>query len=416
MEALEKVIYDAFDDFYEALQNDDYLKTFFINTDLQKLKQKQVKNFLEALQTDTQSVEKRFCELGHLHYKMGLPYSRYVKSFHVLLKSMVLRLPSSEEHFQTLEKIQIVTEAAINGSATGYLEEMIAYDLEIIHKLLDESISQKFVNEHLFWIERVCYDIKNKRTLPSVELDHTRCILGQWLHEKATQTILDAKELARLNAMHHKIHAIAKGVYDALCKKDYHALLIDYSFLVRHSQHINYELNQIVTQKDLIAKSQTDALTKLPNRKSLEIKAREIAQNKQMQFCVAMLDLDRFKEINDRYGHLCGDDVLTQTAQILKTSLRKSDAVFRYGGEEFLLIFNASSAKEILPHLEQLRNTIKQNVFICTAQKVGVTASIGVAQYCPNKHKTFAQLIHEADKALYEAKQNGRDKVVLATA
>jgi diguanylate cyclase (GGDEF)-like protein len=414
MEALKRVINLAFDDFYEALQSDDYLKTFFANVDLRKLKQKQIKNFLEALQMNTQGIEKRFCELGHLHYKMGLPYSRYVNSFHLLLKSMVLHLPDAATHLQTLEKIQTLIEAAINGSATGYLEEMIAYDLAIIHKLLDESISQKFVNEHLFWIERVCYDIKNKRTEPSVELDHTRCILGRWLHDKSTQEVLDTNERERLNAMHNKIHAIAQSVYDALRKKDYHALLIDYSFLVRHSQHINYELNQIITQKDLILKSQTDALTKLPNRKSLEIKAQEIAQNKRLKFCVAMLDLDHFKAINDRYGHLCGDDVLTQTAQILKASLRKSDDVFRYGGEEFLLILNGSDAKEILPHLEQLRDTIKQNVFICTAQKVGVTASIGVAQYRPVKHKTFAQLIHEADKALYEAKQNGRDKVVLS--
>jgi diguanylate cyclase (GGDEF)-like protein len=290
---------------------------------------------------------------------------------------------------------------------------MIQYDLQIVHKLLDESISKEFVNSHLLWIEQICDDIMNKNKTPSVELDETECVLGHWLHNKLTLSLLDEMELQNLNRMHKKIHELGRSVYDSLNKEDYYSLLIDYSFLVRHSQHINYELHQVITQRDLLEKTQTDPLTKLANRKALEVRASNLQLEKNSQFCVAMVDLDHFKNINDTYGHLCGDFVLEKTAELLKNSLRKSDEVYRYGGEEFVIILQNTSLDEITEHLQKLCQVIKEHKFEYQKATFYVTTSIGVAQFDHTKHHSLTQIINDADQALYQAKTDGRDRVVL---
>lgn len=410
---LKALAHKAFDDFYISLQDDAYLRDFFIYTDMQVLKQKQIDNFLSSIQMETRDAHTRFIKLGQLHYKMGLPYSRYINSFYLLEKSMVRNL-SNKENKNLLDKIQHFIDEAINGSAIGYLNEMIRYDLVIIQKLLEESIAQKFVNEHLFWIERVCFDIKNYRKTPSVELDTTKCILGRWLKTCEKENLLGKEELDRLHAMHSKIHSITQSVYDALAKKEYHSLLIDYSFLVRHSQHINYELHQVVTQKDLLEKSHTDSLTKLPNRTSLEAKTETIKLDKHSNFAIAMLDLDFFKDINDSYGHLCGDYILQEIGAILQKSLRKSDHVFRYGGEEFLLLLNDTDADEVLERLERLRESIKNRVFCYKNSDISITVSMGITHYQHKKHKNIQDIISQADTALYKAKKSGRNRIKIS--
>ncbi len=213
----------------------------------------------------------------------------------------------------------------------------------------------------------------------------------------------------------NKIHSTAHSVYDALAKEDYHSLLLDYIFLVRHSQHINFELNQLVTQKDLIHASETDSLTGLPNRKRLKKilqKLKYYADGYDMPFCIAMIDLDYFKKINDTHGHLAGDMVLEQTASILQSHLRKSDSVIRYGGEEFLLSLNGATLREGLNLLEKLRTAISEHIFFYKDTPIRLSVSIGTVQYDTASCPSLQELIAQADKALYEAKEQGRNRVV----
>lgn len=158
-----------------------------------------------------------------------------------------------------------------------------------------------------------------------------------------------------------------------------------------------------------------DALTDTGNRAALEIAAdREIALARRTgQPCsILVIDIDHFKGINDRYGHSAGDRVLVDVAQQLRHSCRESDSVFRFGGEEFVVLLSqtdegcaASIAERIRASLATMRSSYQQ-------QSIRITASIGIAGL--NRGESLQAWFERADQALYQAKQAGRNQVVRA--
>lgn len=159
--------------------------------------------------------------------------------------------------------------------------------------------------------------------------------------------------------------------------------------------------------------SLTDALTGLYNRRHFNAELeREFMRSKRYggNLCIAIIDIDFFKKINDTYGHLCGDYVLKEVAYLILENFRKTDMVFRYGGEEFVVIMTETSLENSLIPLERLRKTIENNNFIYKGKKITVTISIGVET---NQTDTTDEFLNNADKALYQAKQNGRNQTVL---
>ncbi len=151
-----------------------------------------------------------------------------------------------------------------------------------------------------------------------------------------------------------------------------------------------------------------DNLTNLPNRHYFEhdiefLIATTNRNNSKMS--MLMIDLDRFKLVNDTFGHLVGDNVLKQTAQILKNSVRATDRVYRWGGEEFIIITPETSNSQATHVAEKICHNFRNAKF----EEIGnITVSIGVASF--DKDETKEDWIKRADLALYQAKQTGRDK------
>lgn len=159
------------------------------------------------------------------------------------------------------------------------------------------------------------------------------------------------------------------------------------------------------------ARSMTDALTGVPNRLALEKRMEEEQERLAAgsgRLCVAIWDIDRFKNINDRYGHPAGDKVLRIFAQHLARHLRKCDFVARYGGEEFVTLLADVSASEALRLLERLRTSLRDLGFHFDGRDVTVTASCGVSTFAPGE--SLATVLERADRALYRAKADGRDR------
>jgi diguanylate cyclase (GGDEF)-like protein len=126
-----------------------------------------------------------------------------------------------------------------------------------------------------------------------------------------------------------------------------------------------------------------------------------------------MIDMDYFKKVNDTYGHEAGDIVLKTLANILKNSVRKSDIIIRYGGEEFLVILqNIKNEKDALHVAEKIRKNVEDTVIDIGSDKIKKTVSIGISIY-PNHCEKGWECIKAADIALYEAKRSGRNKKVL---
>jgi diguanylate cyclase (GGDEF)-like protein len=158
-----------------------------------------------------------------------------------------------------------------------------------------------------------------------------------------------------------------------------------------------------------------DSLTGLWSRAAiLDQLAREIerATRERTVLSVIIGDLDHFKAINDTYGHLCGDFVLRESAHRLVDLMRGYDAVGRYGGEEFLLVLPGYDAATSPTRTQALVNTLAEKPFDCQGTAIRVTCSFGVTATSPwLDHATIDDLIRRADKALYQAKHNGRNRV-----
>lgn len=155
----------------------------------------------------------------------------------------------------------------------------------------------------------------------------------------------------------------------------------------------------------------TDKLTGIYNRLKLDdILEHEIPRSKRYKnsFGVCILDIDHFKDVNDTYGHQVGDLTLKDLAQILKHSLRDTDYVGRWGGEEFLIIFLEIDEHVLSSIVEKIRNNIKKHDF---DQVCKITCSFGATIYL--KDDTLESMLKRADDALYEAKNSGRDKVII---
>jgi len=167
---------------------------------------------------------------------------------------------------------------------------------------------------------------------------------------------------------------------------------------------LNKELNRL---------SITDKLTGLYNRvKTDDMLNGEIhrAQRFGHPFGLILLDIDLFKTVNDTYGHQVGDQVLVDVAQILRTTIRQTDVVGRWGGEEFIIICPQADESGTFNLAENLREKLAQHVFTSGEHK---TASFGVTAYKPGD--TSKDIVARADAALYQAKQQGRNRVVVFT-
>ena len=161
----------------------------------------------------------------------------------------------------------------------------------------------------------------------------------------------------------------------------------------------------------------TDALTGLPNRRAVEDwAARELSASARHEFpfWLVMTDLDRFKSVNDNYGHDAGDLVLRQFAVILKTNTRTSNICGRIGGEEFVLVLTHNDRGGVEIAIERIRRELERKAFAIGTATVHVTASFGVAGFQGKRPPDFAALLRDADAALYAAKRGGRNRIEFA--
>ncbi len=161
--------------------------------------------------------------------------------------------------------------------------------------------------------------------------------------------------------------------------------------------------------------SQTDALTGLDNRRHIETRIEEMFEHAKRlaePFSCVMVDLDRFKSVNDTYGHQAGDAVLKQLAKILKHEVREIDHAGRYGGEEFILLLTSTVLDAAVTFAERVRKAIEAHTFTFDGISINKTASFGVAAWPHPKIPGPDGLVKAADESLYVAKETGRNRVI----
>jgi diguanylate cyclase (GGDEF)-like protein len=168
-------------------------------------------------------------------------------------------------------------------------------------------------------------------------------------------------------------------------------------------------------QHELEAQSQTDSLTGLLNRRALEqigAEAIEYARRESSHLSLIILDLDRFKAINDEHGHDGGDAVLSHAARCLRDNLREIDHIARLGGEEFVAVLPGTNHIRAAEIAESLRHCLANLTVDHLSQQIRLSASFGVATLLPTD-TSWLEILRRGDRALYLAKEQGRDRVAL---
>lgn len=239
---------------------------------------------------------------------------------------------------------------------------------------------------------------------------------ADWYKNALKSLPQDQPSIDRLAVQHDQLHTLAKLVLmkspdgKAVDRKDYESVIAKYEEFMQGLRRLERAF--------AVAASGLDLLTGLRSRVGLkEDIAREHSrfQRTGKPFCVAIMDIDHFKAINDTHGHDAGDHVLAAVADHVSRSLRPFDDAYRMGGEEFLLCLKEADLAEGLKVLERLRESLeKLPITLTNGVSANITASFGLTVAMPDV--TVEEMLHRADQALYRAKNQGRNAIVVLEA
>lgn len=290
------------------------------------------------------------------------------------------------------------------------------YELNYIIPLIGEMVD-RFISDHLIYIFLKNQDKKGFELVwPKACRDKRIISIVSKVTPKSKYMLTDDGKIGVFPLIGEKTLlgcVVAHSNVDKLNKKeiDYLEQLTKQSSITIHRANIYAEVLQHAT---------LDALTGLNNRRQFEIRLKQevaTAKRQNKPLCAMMLDVDFFKSVNDTYGHVAGDCVLKAIATVIKAELREYDIPSRYGGEEFAILLPFTKIEEAFAVAQRLRVAVEEASIDVQNEKgesglsVKVTISIGVYEY--NSGDSPQALYESADKALYQAKTHGRNKVVI---
>ncbi|NHZ37542.1 GGDEF domain-containing protein [Massilia rubra] len=280
--------------------------------------------------------------------------------------------------------------------ATRSLKEVIYKQSQLKHSLSDVKLTVK--NMMLTFIDR---------------LSSVATTTGDF-HEKIgsfSEKISHTDNIAELNIILEEVLRETRLVQtEALKSRD--RMVLARQEVQEAEQRIHTLEAKLQHMSELVRE---DQLTGSLNRRGLDdIFERETARSDRRgtPLCIAMLDLDDFKRLNDTYGHLAGDNALKHLVKIVKETIRSMDVIARFGGEEFLILLPETTVEAASLTMTRLQRDLTKHFFLHDNEKVLITFSAGVALRSPNEDQ--ASLVRRADKAMYQAKQTGKNRVVIA--
>ncbi|PAJ76354.1 GGDEF domain-containing protein [Pseudoalteromonas sp. NBT06-2] len=367
--------------------------------------------------------------------------SKLVEIYHKVLNNKNDKLNSSGSDIApklAQELLNLTSELAFEGENAIFFEEIklqISKDFKLealldacinIIRIIISNISQERdtaqqflvnVNETLNLLHQTLLDSVQR----SKDVGHKMASLNQKIEDKISQLASETEEASTIDSLKivvgQKLEALT---LDIKFKEDIE--LSERESLANTLKKMQSRINSLESEtknyKEKLAeqrfKSLQDSLTKLPNRAAyderiaLEFNTFERSQH---DLCLVVVDIDHFKRVNDTFGHSAGDKTLQVLANALKKSVRVTDFISRFGGEEFVIIMPNSDLKQILGPLEKIRKTIKSIPFKFKDKNIRITISIGASQF--KKSDSILEVFDRADSALYEAKNSGRDRIIL---
>ena len=360
--------------------------------------------------------------IGDVHARVGIPVDLVTRGARVLKRELFAgvqaRAATTDVAFRAINALSAVIDIAMEGMTLAYAHARersartdSAYRLfSLVQNVSAERERQRALL--LDWENGLLYAMASQRAeTEGAWLAESE--FGLWFTHKGRPSFGESSETSQIDALIKRIDA---RLPDALTHSDFRTRM-------RALLHIRKKLEQIRTLLGMLFErvgeldAGSDALTHLLNRRFLPTVLRreiELASSSHTPFAVLLLDLDHFKVINDTHGHDGGDRALQHVAGLLSQFTRGSDYLFRYGGEEFVIVLVAATVDQAVSIAENLRGHIARSpLTLPSGQELALTASIGVAAH--DEHPDFEHLMARADAAMYEAKKRGRNRVVLAS-
>jgi len=362
-------------------------------------------------------------KIGEVHARIGIPVDLVERGARRLKWHLYEDILQASEDkalcFDAMRFAAISMDIAIEIMSKSYsqshnIEAKNEESYRLFSILENASIERERQNASLLnWENAFIFSVATGTPLSSIqELSDSDFAL--WFNHKGKSNFSNTQRI-------HTISETITETDDYIHRYSNIALLTqqDYAPLLKAVRSKVHKINTLLGSLfDEVQKLENgkDSLTLLLNRRFLPTILRHeisLAMHSTIPLSIAMIDIDNFKSFNDTYGHAAGDKILVKIAEALYESTRSSDYVFRYGGEEFLIVLIETSKVEAYTIIERLRRKIQEkSIYLQKDEKVKVTISAGIAMY--NGHPDYECLIKVADDALYQAKANGRNRIEYA--
>lgn len=413
------------DEFYDIMLNDPhadkYLSSEVVQSRLRDSMKQWIINTLTLKGEALLAFAGHQYEIGNIHSRVGIPASLVLKGMRIITQSMltyIQSLPLEQKISVVMQKyvsvsIQIASELMTYAYENYQLNEAKNEESYRIANLIDNPELEKGKQQAaLFnWENGLIYALVSRTSnIQSYLLNDSE--FGLWFRHKCGQHFGNQPEIAKIGKLIEEID----GMLQKSVGGEGNALELIQSLLsdIRAKTMIINNLFISLFEDATRLENGKDALTKLLNRRFMSTILKhevKLVMGNGRNLSVVMLDIDHFKKINDTWGHSAGDDVLRHLAAILTENTRPSDYVFRYGGEEFMIVYLEYSPQQTLSFVEGIREKIYNSPCeMPDGSSLQLSASFGVSHY--RGHPDYQKLVDEADKALYEAKNSGRNRVV----
>ncbi|MEO5345087.1 MAG: GGDEF domain-containing protein [Magnetococcus sp. YQC-9] len=308
--------------------------------------------------------------------------------------------------------------AIINGAYIGGVLEdtRLSQSMKLQAAGLDMALESESLRSSLFDWHRRVLTLIFQNGLDTCQLPSIRSTdFGLWVHHKGDLLVESGSELEQLKNLVGSIDTAVLGLVQA-CRDEQTGDIQEFLADLETKVTTATKILSAIRAQTLAMEAGRDTLTKLFNRRFLRTVLQREANNSMRtghRFAAILADLDHFKSVNDQYGHHSGDAVLNQMAEILMSSVRAGDFVFRYGGEEFLMVVNNVEASHACQVAEKVRRKVADSAFrIENDQEIHLTTSLGIAMH--DGHPDYYPTLARADAALYQAKEAGRNQWQLA--
>ena len=412
--------------FYEHMLADKEAKPFIshdiVSQRLHASMQGWLRDLFSLTQQDPKDIYKYQCHVGVVHARIQMPISLVLRGSRLLKQAITEYLVETKldraELVQATRFVSEVMELSMSAMTDSYIVNVgksvrtdESYRMFALgQNMLAERERQRAALSE--WAQHILLHLLGDEKAGVPEMRHSE--FGLWLQHKASIIFHEAPELERIRACVEKLeHTLLPSLIEQrrnggdarIAMKQVEADIGEVKFLLTG-----------LFDRFIEVESGRDSLTRLLNRRYLPtILMRELAlaRRSEIPFAILLLDIDHFKNINDSHGHDGGDLVLQQAADLVTSSVRVGDFIFRYGGEELLVVLVEIGKEQALNVAETIRERFAaEPLRVGDGKVMDVTVSIGVAAY--NGHPDYERIVKDADDALYRAKKGGRNRCELA--